>query len=59
MRVAPLEDREHAACILWGASTLVVSALLKLTPEAWTKKIPIRIDEDADASDSAIVSLYN
>jgi hypothetical protein len=59
MRVAPLSDRQHAACIIWGASTLLVSVLLKLTPEEWTKKIPIRVDEDADASDSGIVALYN
>lgn len=59
MRVAPLTDRQHAACMLWGVSTLLVSVLLKLTPEAWSKKIPIRVDEDADASDSALVSLYN
>lgn len=58
MQVAPLDERQHAACILWGATTLVVSLILKLTPEAWTKKIPIRVNEDDDSSD-AIVSLYN
>jgi len=35
-----------AACIIWGSTTLLASILLKLTPEAWLKKIPIKIDED-------------
>jgi hypothetical protein len=58
MNVAPLDEKQHAACILWGATTLVVSALLKLTPEHWTKKIPIRIDEDCAESDTGLVALY-
>jgi len=34
------------SCILWGASTILVSTALKLTPDRWVEKIPIHIDED-------------
>ena len=45
-RLAKLDGRQMAACIIWGASVLVVSAALKLTPDNWIKKLPITIDEN-------------
>jgi len=38
---------EFYRCIVWGASVLIVSFVLKLTPEHWVEKIPIQIDENA------------
>ena len=52
MRVAPLTEQQNFACIIWGASTLLVSALLKMVPDQWTKKISIKINEDAAEGES-------
>jgi magnesium-transporting ATPase (P-type) len=35
MRVTSLDATEHAACLMWGSTVLVVSVLLKLTPATW------------------------
>jgi len=43
---APLDSTQHSACILWGASTLVVSTALKLTPAHWVDRLPIKVDEN-------------
>jgi hypothetical protein len=37
---------EHSACLLWGASTLIISTILKLTPVHWVEKLPIFLDEN-------------
>jgi len=60
MKVAPLTQKQFAACVFWGATTLIVSALLKLTPEHWVKRIPVNVDEDKalDPNDP-IMSAYN
>lgn len=60
MRVAELTPEQHAACILWGASTLIVSAILKLTPEHWVKMVPVTVDEDKAIDESdPLMSAYN
>ena len=46
MQVAHQAPEEFAACVVYGATVLVVSAILKLTPEAWAEKIPVFIDEN-------------
>ena len=46
MRVTALEQEQHAACLIWGASVLVVSTALKLTPPHWVERLPIFLDEN-------------
>ena len=49
-----------AACIIWGASVLVVSAGLKLTPDTWVKKLPITIDENKQIDENdPLMKIYN
>jgi len=57
-RVHSLTQKEHAACIVWGATTLVVSAILKLTPEHWVSKIPITADEDHVDANDGLMNAY-
>jgi hypothetical protein len=59
MNVTPLTEKQHAACILWGASTLLISVILKLTPDDWIKKIPVRVDEDKPVGDDPLMAAYN
>lgn len=59
-RLAKLDSRQMAACIIWGASVLVVSAALKLTPDNWIKKLPITIDENRKIDENdPMMKLYN
>jgi hypothetical protein len=51
-RCHALTAKEHAFCVLWGASTLVVSALLKLTPADLTDKMPIVVDENKPVNEN-------
>jgi magnesium-transporting ATPase (P-type) len=46
MKCTPLDSTQHAACILWGASVIPVALALKLTPDAWVHRIPVKVDED-------------
>jgi len=46
IRVTSLNATEHAACVLYGSTVLLVSILLKLTPAKWAEKLPIFIDEN-------------
>ena len=56
----PLTPREHAFCIMWGSSVLVVSALLKLTPAEFFEKMPIVIDENKALDENdPIMAAYN
>ena len=54
---APLTGDEHAVCLLLGAGSLVVSALLKLTPTEWVDKIPVKVNEDIDNKESMMEGL--
>mmetsp|Transcript_34255 Transcript_34255/g.25320 ORF Transcript_34255/g.25320 Transcript_34255/m.25320 type:complete len:218 (+) Transcript_34255:1405-2058(+) len=45
-RVTALTSQETAACIIWGATILLVSIMMKLTPESWLPKMPILMDEN-------------
>ena len=60
VRLATLDGRQMAACIIWGASVLVVGAVLKLTPDNWIKKLPITIDENKKISENdPLMKFYN
>ena len=49
-QTTPLTKGEWGACIAVGATTLVVAAALKLTPEAWVARVPTgkMVDEDTE-----------
>lgn len=60
VRVTPLTSTEHAACILWGASTLIISTILKLTPAHWVEKLPIFLDENKEIDpNDRMMAAYN
>jgi hypothetical protein len=40
-------------------STWVVSAILKMTPDSWLKKIPIKIDENKSEDNDPLMRVYN
>jgi hypothetical protein len=53
LSVVPLNRSEWGACITVGASPLLVSAILKLTPEHWVERIKTDrfVDENCMADD--------
>jgi len=57
---ATTKSDEISVAIILGATTLLVSTFLKLTPDSWVNKIPINVDEDkgVDANDKWL-SAYN
>ena len=60
MRVAPLTTEQHAACLIWGASVLLVGLALKLTPSHWVEKLPVFIDEKkAMDPNDPLLAAYN
>ena len=45
--------------VFWGASTLIISFILKLSPAEWVAKVPIKIDENqALGEGSKLVQTY-
>jgi Ca2+ transporting ATPase len=59
-RMYYLTSQQIAASIIWGSTVLVVSAVLKLTPDNWIKKLPITIDENKQIDENdPLMRLYN
>lgn len=57
---AEIDHQVFWTTFFWGSTSLVVAALLKLSPQAWLEKMPIKIDENkALGADSKLVSLYD
>ena len=57
---APLTADKHAFCVMIGASVLLVSAILKLTPASWTEKMPLAVDENKPIDENdPILKMYN
>ena len=49
----------YVESILLGASSLLISLLVRLTPEAWVEKLPVKIDEgQVLGTDNAIMKVY-
>lgn len=60
MQTNPLSREQHAFCFLWGVSSLIASALLKLTPAEWTEKIPVAVNENKPIDENdPIMGMYN
>ena len=57
--VAPLNGKQWAGCIIWGAGVLLVSVILKLTPEHWVDKIPVKLDEKNFNPNDPVMAAYN
>lgn len=56
---AVLSPLMYVESILLGASSLLISLLVKLTPEAWVEKLPVKIDEgQVLGTDNAIMKVY-
>jgi len=57
-RTVPLTRSEWGACIAVGATPLLISALLKLTPEAWVARVPTGalVDEDRAVSNKVLTT---
>jgi magnesium-transporting ATPase (P-type) len=54
-----LDSSKFAECVVLGMTTWVISALLKMTPVAWLKKLPIKIDENKKNDSDPLMSAYN
>jgi magnesium-transporting ATPase (P-type) len=58
--VAPMTSTELASSILWGASVIIVSTILKLTPDALLSKLPIFVNEDKGIDpNNKLMKAYN
>lgn len=54
-----IPQKDFWTSVIWGSTTLVVSFILKCTPQAWIEKMPIKIDENsALGENSKLVRLY-
>ncbi len=58
-KIAPLSNTEWATAVIFGLGVFLVSTLLKLTPEAWVDKIPIRISEETSDSNDPIMRAFD
>lgn len=60
VRCAALTKQQHAACLLWGSTTLIVNVLIKkFTPNKVVQKLPIFIDENKAISEDPLMKFYN
>jgi len=40
-----IPKKDFWTSVVWGSTTLLVSFILKLTPQRWTEKMPIKIND--------------
>lgn len=59
MQTTPLTPKQHAACILWGATTIIVSAFLKWLPNKVTEKIPALVNENEKVEEDKLLAAFN
>ena len=58
-QTATIDGKTFWTTFVWGSTVLAISFLLKLTPQRFIEKIPIKINEDeALGADSKIVGMY-
>ena len=58
-QTAEIDRQTFWTTVFYGATTILVSFVLKLSPKEWMEKVPIKIDEnEALGADSKIVSIY-
>lgn len=58
-QTTPMTRSQWGACIAVGSSPLVMSMILKLTPDTWVKKLgTVLLNEDEEV-DSAVLSAWN
>mmetsp|Transcript_7833 Transcript_7833/g.7308 ORF Transcript_7833/g.7308 Transcript_7833/m.7308 type:complete len:524 (-) Transcript_7833:50-1621(-) len=59
-QTTPLPFSMWLTCVLLGASTLAVSALIKLTPKEWLEKIKVPLQEDkVEEEDDMLSKVYS
>jgi len=55
-----ISAKDFWTCVVWGATSLAVSAIVKCTPEHWVEKMPVKIHEDqAMGEGNQLMQLYN
>ena len=54
-----LDSAQWMSCVLFGASTLIVAPLLKITPDRFKEKIPKLVDEENQSEDDKVTALFN
>ena len=56
-----LTKSEWGACIVAGASPLLISIILKLTPQSWVDMVPTSkfINEDQSPKDNKVLNAWN
>lgn len=59
VRTAPLTPEQHAGCLIWGSTVLLVGAFLKFLPNKIVDKIPVFVDETKPISDDALTGAFN
>lgn len=60
VQTVSLTSDQHAFCVVFGATTLIASALLKLIPSELTEKMPIAVDENKPIDENdPIMKAYN
>lgn len=59
VETAALTPEQHAGCIMWGATVLIVGAILKFTPQKWIDKIPSVVDENKPPSEDKLTGVFN
>lgn len=45
--------------MLIGLTTWIIAVILKITPDSWLKKIPIKIDENKEDDSDPLMKAYN
>jgi Ca2+-transporting ATPase len=56
----PISAKDFWTSFVWGSTSLAVAAMVKMSPEHWVEKMPVKIDENKPlGEDSQMMQLYN
>lgn len=55
----PIDSKTFWTTFVWGSTVLFVSFMIKLTPQRWLEKLPVKINEDEKLGEgSKLVGAY-
>lgn len=59
MQTTKLTAKQHASCIIWGSTSLLMGTILKALPNKITAKLPALVDEQKEIKDDKLLAAFN
>lgn len=59
MQTTKLSAKQHASCVIWGSTSLLMGTILKALPNKITSKLPALVDEQKEIKEDKFLAAFN